>query len=548
MGPSKHGRSPRRQHSVLGAMDRRAASRRQSLAAVALCAFAYLYVSPYFPAINNPNENVRLYMTAALVEEGRYAIDGMRRRWGWVNDAARYDGHLYSVKAPGTSWLGVPAYAGFRWLSGGGAAPDRHAALYFCRLVASTLPMLAFFYLLHRFLVRTGASALAREVVFFSVALGSLLYGYSLLFVSHALSAAAAMTALVLLANLLPSRSSQRPAGAIEPAWAGLCTAMVTCLEYPGLPVSLALAGLGIYALWRRPRALTGFVLGGLLPTLVVMHFHWKAFDNPLTPGHLFVETAALRHKHHEGLYGAVGVSGEALFGLLLAPGSGLFPLTPVLLAAVPGFYLTLRDRAVRALGVTALLATLSTVLVIAAMNNWRGGWTIGPRYLAVVVPMLGWAALPALTWLHMSWPRRTALLGMASLTVALVLSGWPSVYYPHLPPEITRPVGQLMPELLAAGLAPRNAGALLGLSGNLSMLPLLLCLAAVLALCVHRAHPKDRPMATLGILVGIAVATALAHPAMASKGEGRRAEGAVRFIMRKWPPPPTAPTAPTAP
>ena len=36
--------------------------------ALALCAFAYLYVFPYQAQLNNPNENVRFYMTAAIVE------------------------------------------------------------------------------------------------------------------------------------------------------------------------------------------------------------------------------------------------------------------------------------------------------------------------------------------------------------------------------------------------------------------------------------------------------------------------------------------------
>src|SRR5687767_7718645 len=92
-------------------------SRRHSLIAVALCACAYLYVFPYQWRLNNPNENVRFYMTAALVEEGRYEIDGMRKRWGWVNDAAIHGGHVYSVKAPGASLLAVPGYALYHGLT-----------------------------------------------------------------------------------------------------------------------------------------------------------------------------------------------------------------------------------------------------------------------------------------------------------------------------------------------------------------------------------------------------------------------------------------------
>ena len=148
-------------------------SKRHSLLATALCAFAYLYVFPYQERINNPNENVRLYMTAAIVEEGRYEIDGLRARWGWVNDAATHDGHVYSVKAPGTSLLAVPAYAAY--LFGGrafGHAFDRTEALWVCRVFASVLPMLVFFYFMHRFLRRRGHHPLLLDAAFFSVALG----------------------------------------------------------------------------------------------------------------------------------------------------------------------------------------------------------------------------------------------------------------------------------------------------------------------------------------------------------------------------------------
>jgi len=75
-----------------------------------ILALGYLYVFPYQDRTNNPNENVRFFMTAAIVDDHTFAIDHVRQQWGWVNDAAVYGGHAYSVKAPGTSYLGVPAY------------------------------------------------------------------------------------------------------------------------------------------------------------------------------------------------------------------------------------------------------------------------------------------------------------------------------------------------------------------------------------------------------------------------------------------------------
>ncbi len=132
---------------------------------------AYLYAFPYQPTINNPNENVRFYMTAAIVEEGTYAIDTPRTRWGWVNDAGVSEGK----------------------------------------------------------------------------------------------------------------------------------------------------------------------------------HFQWRAWGNPLTPGHRFLENQAYRSLSEEGLFGATGFHVEAAVGLLFDPGYGLFALTPILLIAPLGVWVALRERTPRA-------------------------------------------------------------------------------------------------------------------------------------------------------------------------------------------------------
>src|SRR6185503_8042090 len=146
----------------------------------------------YQSSLNNPNENVRLYMTAALVEEGRYEIDSLRQRWGYVNDAATHGGHHYSVKAPGSSLLAVPPYALYRGLCRiSGHVFDRTEALWGCRVLASILPMLAFLAWFWSWLRRRASDEALALACFYSVALGSLLYGYGMLLVSHALSAAA---------------------------------------------------------------------------------------------------------------------------------------------------------------------------------------------------------------------------------------------------------------------------------------------------------------------------------------------------------------------
>src|SRR5215471_12435563 len=89
----------------------------------ALTFVVFTCVFPYIQAINNPNENVRTYMTMALVEDHTFRIDTIIQRHGWVNDMAvvpdkvTAERHHYSVKAPAISYAGVPVYWAFRKLA-----------------------------------------------------------------------------------------------------------------------------------------------------------------------------------------------------------------------------------------------------------------------------------------------------------------------------------------------------------------------------------------------------------------------------------------------
>ncbi|MEZ4336953.1 MAG: hypothetical protein R3B82_10025 [Sandaracinaceae bacterium] len=507
-------------------------SRRRTLAALALCAVAYLYVFPYQPRINNPNENARFYMTAALAEQGTYVIDDYRARWGWVNDCAVKDGHAYSVKAPATSFLGVvPYWVYLKWLEATGGSFDRTVALWLCRVFASILPWLAFLWFFHRWLGRHTSSPLARDAVFISLALGSCLYGYGMLFMSHTLSAAAAFGAFMLLHDAAHAGRMRNGRAFL----AGLLTAGVTLLEYPGFFASALLA---IYALVavRPVLRMIPFAIGGLIPTAAMMHFQNSCFGSPFSPGHLYVEDDFFRGRHEQGFFGAVGVQPEALYGLLVHPGAGLLPLTPILLAAILGLWLLLRQRRTRRDGLLVLGVFLSTLLGIAVMNNWRGGWTIGPRYLVLVYPFLGWAALVGLAKIDRGWPKAMAAFAVGTTGVALLLSGVPSAYYPHYPIPVDRPVTQIVSVLFAHDYAPYAASNLVGIYGTLSMLPLVALAVGALVWVVLAARARStRIAAAVG---GAAVALALAPPLLVDpRPDHPEIDEARAFITREWTP-----------
>lgn len=522
---------------------------------LALCAFVLFYVSPWFPEINNPNENVRLYMTAALVEEGSYRIDTIRERWGWVNDAACVDtdpeGELhpcesrrpapgverayYSVKAPGTSLLGVPAYALYHRLSNGEV--DQASATWILRVSATGLPFFCFLVFFYRWLGGHTRSDFLRETVFLSAVLGSVLLGYSYLFASHTTSAVTAFGAFMLLYDARRER-------AYATRWwvaplAGFLAAMTTALEYPCFFVTLTLCVYALFAI-RRPTRVLFFVLGALLPTLAVAHFQWVAFGDPLSPGHLFVETPGLRAGHEEGFFGASQFHWEAARAFIWDRRVGLAVMTPLTLLAPLGLVLALRRAQTRLEGIVVATLCVITYVAICLMNNWSGGWSLGPRYLVVLIPFLLWAALIALDRGLTRAPRVTKSIALGGLVASLALAGTLSVYYPHIPDDISHPLRDLLPALWHANLAPHTLLSLVGARGNLTMLPLAaaLVVACLLPLrhLIHHAPMRGRDVAL--VLSGAALlATLFIGYHLAGEARADSDERAIVHVLRTWSP-----------
>lgn len=454
---------------------------------IAIIAFAYLYAFPYFPRLNNPNENVRFYMTAALAEYGTYEISALRTRWGWTNDQAKIEGRYYSVKAPGTSLLGVPAYWLYREVSTAQEAEfSLPMALWLCRLSAATVPSLVFLWFFLHWLRSEFDDPLVVDSVFFSFALGSMFFAYSILFVSHSSSAICAFGAFWRIRN----DAHHQPWAAF---WTGLLAAGVTFFEYPGLPASVVLTFYFLLQVWNRPNAMkrtAGYVAGGLIPTLLVMHFQWKAFGSPLTPGHLHVETDAFRAAHEQGFFGATDFHWRAFFSLLFDMSVGLIPGTPIFALAVWGAVRKLRGELDVRAAKTALWVFLTTFVAICFMNNWHGGWTLGPRYLALAVPFVAWFAAEGASALHLRFGRLGTVLIIASTLYATVTTGALSAYFPHVPPQVALPTRDLMSVFIAHDYAPTNALNRLGLWGSVSMLPLWAVLLGVPLFMLRGCRP----------------------------------------------------------
>jgi hypothetical protein len=287
-------------------------------------------------------------------------------------DRSVFDGRSYSDKAPGMSFLAVPAYQLER-LVGLARAPrdwrsEGDLSLWLMRVLTSGILFLG-----ATFVVARAAEGLVRGT-------GAL--------------TAAAFGAASLAAPLAPTFFEHDAAGAFvlgafvlasrrRFALAGLCAGLAVLFQYAALLAGLAVA---VYVARRGARRLGRFALGALPPAGALMAYNAAAFDSPF---HLSYRYVANRYaeRQHSGFFGigvpTLGGLRETLFGNL-----GLLVVSPVTAAAGLGLWLMWR-RGHRADAAVAGAAALVFLVVNAGYFLPYGGNSPGPRFLAPALPLL---------------------------------------------------------------------------------------------------------------------------------------------------------------
>ena len=346
--------------------------------------FVALYTFPYFPELRSANEVPRIFLTQEMVDRQTFQLDA---RWAELQRGSTFDvsttpdGHRYSNKAPGASFLAVPGYLVLKALKrASGEAPTLGEITWVCRVSAVTLPALLFLLAFAAGARRLGDAGLALA----AYALGSMALPYAILFFSHQIAAAAVGGAFVL---------ALRRGGALDAVAIGLLLGLGILCDYQA---ALGVAVVGLYFLWRSRSRLRDFVLcvaGGLPPMGALALYHWACFGAPWRTGYSFAVDPAQK----KGVLGIVGPNAGAVWQGLFAPDNGLFFLSPwILVAIVAGAALLGRRDLRKKIGaeLIACLAVVGLYLLFICSTEpefGRAGWSVGPRYLAVAIPFAGW-------------------------------------------------------------------------------------------------------------------------------------------------------------
>jgi hypothetical protein len=199
---------------------------------------------------------------------------------------------------------------------------------------------------------------------------------------------------------------------------------------------------------WRRA---VPFCLAAVPPLLLIPAYSFACF------GDAFILPYSLNGwpEMKEGFYSIKWPNAETAFNILLSPTRGLFFWSPFLLMAAFG-YRELMGRSPGLFWLTYAVPLLQIVVISGRTWDWQAGPTLGPRYLAPILPLL---ALPCALGVR-RFPKVGALLAAYSVGVtslAVLTDACPAY-------DIYNPLSDLHIPLFLKGVFSPNLGMALGL------------------------------------------------------------------------------------
>lgn len=382
--------------------------------------FLFLVISLAVTQYGGTNARSRIASLRAMAEGHSLSIDNYV---DWTYDwSLSPNGHYYSNKAPGAALLGLPIFALLDFpvrlsqssrLDPQGRVPEPgYLELTFFNLLTQLLPFSLLVMLIARELLRRGVSS--GGVHFFALAalFGNTAAIYLNCYFGHGLAA------LFFLAGFFAWLT-----GRYGLAGLGFAAAMLTdyggALAIPFLLLATALREKSWNSLWR-------IALGAAPIALLWIWYHTTAFGGPFAVATQFINPSqVVAVQGSENLWGHPGAIGlfpnwNALSGLLFGSERGLLFTQPWVLVFF-SILLTTSAGLPRGSRFILLGGLCALLWMNASVGGWEGGFTLGPRYLAVILPAFslavawGWTNLPA-------WQKS---LLTAGLSVALVFRLW---------------------------------------------------------------------------------------------------------------------------
>jgi hypothetical protein len=158
-------------------------------------------------------------------------------------------------------------------------------------------------------------------------------------------------------------------------------------IQFVGLPLAMAyvirptaivpIIAISSYVLLFHRALFVRYVSWAMLIALPWIAYNFSVYHLPFP-----------RYYWHEAFSATTNFK-EGLLGNLFSPSRGLFVYSPVLLFALSGFMLALRDREQWPLNLAYGAIIVGHSIVVGAASMWWAGHSFGPRFMTDVVPFL---------------------------------------------------------------------------------------------------------------------------------------------------------------
>jgi hypothetical protein len=387
---------------------------RTTIVSIILFLFSVVvYEVTTYGGIRSPDSEVVFRTAEALATENHFAVAGDIEQWRGFGLPRGIDGKQYSVFGPGQAiaaapfvWLGQKLLDA-DWLHPRGAnVPISHAVdngLHYAlnhravadpqphalRWVASQLNILitamtvVVFWKLALLMAGNWRAALVATLAF---GFATMAWAYAGTFLSEPLATLLTLSSFYLLVQRDPtfgpsggSRAGSVAAGALL---GSAVATHITAILF--VPFFLAYA---IQPHLTRQRPADGvapaalFALGLVVLLALLAYYNQIRFGNPLETGRGAGPNAA------RFAYGVFVNPAQGLYGLLMSTNKSIFLYNPIILLGIVAWRHLHRRHRLLSLILTALLVVRLGFL--ATRSDWHGGFSLGPRFLVMVLPFL---------------------------------------------------------------------------------------------------------------------------------------------------------------
>jgi hypothetical protein len=425
---------------------------RRSFGVVLFAAFLVVWALLTKVHTHSWQEESRMATVQTLVEQGTFIID--HTEFNRTGDKVFVNGHFYSDKTPILSVAAAGAYSILHNIFGLTLDPTicvpdedpsacraftpngtRFTAFYWLTLIfiggSSALLVVLFW----RAMIDRGAGGLLSTALAMALGLASPIAPYSIVFAGHVPAALCLFAGFVLLCHSEPRSGEESLSNRTETScfarndsrrvfFAGLLISLSANID---LTLALFVIAFGAWVLMAHRWKVLPLVIGAIVPVAMSAAINYWAAGT-ITPMYLdpkaydFVGTVLNPTVGGTNGFYSLEFGAQYTYNILIGR-RGFFAFTPMLIYAVVGLAMVMRDRANRLRGLSFAVAAgcLAFAAYLILRTDNYGGEAWGTRWFVPLVPLL-WFYAPVA---YHIWPiaNRTGVVWRVVFWLVMLIS-----------------------------------------------------------------------------------------------------------------------------